>query len=134
MPIFFESVEGILGISLETAASGRCHALRGAKEYAPLGRRFTTDIRICWPGYKAFKREVQIRDEANVCNPITISKFAYHIGRSVDAFLKACEPDPGCTDFKWQIDPSGIQRSDIMVIGAIHVSAGSWMPILQLNR
>jgi len=140
MPIFFESVEGILGISLEDVASGRCDALRGAEEYAPLGGKTTTHIRIWWPGYKVFKRQVQIRDETSERNPITISKFAHHIGRSVDAFLKACEPDPRCTDIRhqlWQIGgPGDIQpeRSGIIVIGAIHVAAGSWMPILQLNR
>jgi hypothetical protein len=35
---------------------------------------------------------------------------------------------------RWRIGEGGIQRGDIMVIGAIHVSAGNWMPILQLSR
>ena len=48
---------------------------------------------IQWLGYKAFKRQVQIRDETSVQNPITISKFAHHIGRSVDAFLKVKSSD-----------------------------------------
>jgi hypothetical protein len=46
MPIFFESVKGTLDISLEDVASGRCHALRGAQEFAPLGGKTTTLIRI----------------------------------------------------------------------------------------
>ncbi|KAH8994081.1 hypothetical protein EDB92DRAFT_1796015, partial [Lactarius akahatsu] len=157
MPIFFESLDGQLGLSLDAAAAGRCHGLRNAQEFAPLGHKSTTHIRILWPGYKDFKRQVQIRDETSEHNPITTSRFAHHIGRSVDAFLKvrpsdllstipvltrflsrqACEADPGSTDDRrelWVIGPYGIQRSDIIVIGAIHVSAGSWMPILQLNR
>jgi hypothetical protein len=40
-----------------------------------------------WPGYNAFKRQIQIRDETLSRNPITIAKFANHIGRSVEAFL-----------------------------------------------
>ncbi|KAH9176499.1 hypothetical protein EDB89DRAFT_1902839 [Lactarius sanguifluus] len=137
MPIFFEGVDGKLGLSLEASAAGRCHGLRNAQEFAPLGQKSTTHIRIVWPGYKDFKRQVQIRDETSEHNPITISRFAHHIGRSVDAFLKACEPDPGSTNDRrelWVIGPPGIQRSDIIVIGAIHVSAGSWMPVLQLSR
>ncbi|KAH9029308.1 hypothetical protein EDB83DRAFT_2229930, partial [Lactarius deliciosus] len=121
-PIFFEGVDGRLGLPLEAAAAGRCHDLRNAQQFAPLGGKSTTHIRIAWPGYKDYKRQVQIRDETSEHNPITISRFAQHIGRSVDAFLR------------WQIGLSGIQRSDIIVIGAVHVSAGSWMPILQLNR
>ena len=48
---------------------------------------------IQWLGYKDFKRQVQIRDETTEHNPITISKFAHHIGRSVDAFLKVRSSD-----------------------------------------
>ncbi|KAI9463697.1 hypothetical protein BJY52DRAFT_931878 [Lactarius psammicola] len=136
-PIFFEGGDGRLGLSLEASAAGRCHGLHNAQEFAPLGLKSTTHIRIVWAGYKDFKRQVQIRDETSVQNPITIARFAHHVGRSVDAFLKACEPDPGSTDSRrelWRIGQGGIQRSDIIVIGAIHVSAGSWMPILQLSR
>ena len=35
---------------------------------------------------------------------------------------------------RWRIGPGGITRADVIVIGAVHISAGSWMPILQLNR
>jgi hypothetical protein len=39
------------------------------------------------------------------------------------------------TDRRWQIGmDGGITQDHVMVIGAVHVSAGSWMPILQLNR
>ncbi|KAH9034899.1 hypothetical protein EDB85DRAFT_966951 [Lactarius pseudohatsudake] len=137
MPIFFEGVDGRLGLTLEASAAGRCHGLRNALQVVPLGQNSTTHIRIAWLGYKDFKRQVQIRDETSKHSPISISRFAHHIGRSVDTFLKAYEPDPGCTDDRrkmWEIGPCGIRRNDIMVIGAIHVSAGSWMPILQLSR
>jgi hypothetical protein len=137
MPIFFEGIDGRLGLSLEASAAGRCHGLRNAQQFALLGHMSTTHIRIGWPGYKEFKRQVQIRGETSERNPITISQFAHHIGRCVDTFLKTFEPDPGSSDNrfeKWRIGPHGIQRSEIIVIGAIHVSVGSWMPILQLNR
>ncbi|KAF8274597.1 hypothetical protein EI94DRAFT_1825553 [Lactarius quietus] len=137
MPIFFEGVDGKLGLSLEASAMGRCNGLRNAQQFAPLGNKSMTCIRIIWPGYKEFKRQVQTRDETIEHNPITLSRFAQHIGRSVDAFLKTRQPVLGTSDNrheKWRIGPRGIQPSDIIVIGAIHVSAGSWMPILQLNR
>jgi hypothetical protein len=41
-----------------------------------------------WPGYNEFKRQVQIRDETPTRNPITVGKFAHHVGRSVEAFLQ----------------------------------------------
>lgn len=32
----------------------------------------------------------------------------------------------------WRIGIGSIQRGDIMIVGAINVSPGSWVPILQL--
>jgi hypothetical protein len=48
MPIFFEGVDGQLGLSLELAATGRCHGLINAQRFAPLGpsQKSLTDIRI----------------------------------------------------------------------------------------
>jgi len=134
MPIFFEDTNGRLGITLEAAASGRCHDLLNAQCFAPLGSKSTTHIRILWPGYVEFRRQVQIRDETSVRNPITIFRFAYHIGKSVDAFLRARQPDAGHSDLRWRIGEGGISPREIIIIGAINVSIGSWMPILQLNR
>ena len=37
------------------------------------------------------------------------------------------------SDQRWRIGHGGINRANIRVIGAVHVSTGSWMPILQLN-
>ena len=39
------------------------------------------------------------------------------------------------TDPRWQIGrPNGIGEEEVKVIGAVNVSAGSWMPIIQLTR
>lgn len=48
MPIFFDGVDGPLGISLELAAAGRCDTLNNAQRFAPLGpsQKPVTDIRI----------------------------------------------------------------------------------------
>lgn len=48
--------------------------------------------------------------------------------------LQNRKPDAGCPDPKWHIGETGIRPVDIVIIGAVHVSAGTWMPILQLNR
>ena len=45
-PIFFEGIDGRLGLSLEDSAAGRCHSLRNAQQFAPLGQKSITHIRI----------------------------------------------------------------------------------------
>ena len=37
-------------------------------------------------------------------------------------------------DRHWFIGAGGITIDEVVLIGAIQVSQGSWMPILQLNR
>ncbi|KAH9057846.1 hypothetical protein EDB87DRAFT_974719 [Lactarius vividus] len=136
MPIFFES-DRRLGISLAASTSGRCYDLREANHPAPLGHKASTYIRIIWPGYKEFKRQIPIREPTGTHDSISIAGFVRHIGRTVEAFLQDCELDPGSVDNQrglWRIGPSGIQNNDIVIIGAIQVSTGSWMPILQLGR
>lgn len=37
-------------------------------------------------------------------------------------------------DPNWRIGMQGIMQRHVKVIGAVHVSRGSWMPILQLTE
>lgn len=34
----------------------------------------------------------------------------------------------------WRIGAHGIMQNHVKIIGAVHVSAGSWMPIMQLTE
>ncbi|KAI0296427.1 hypothetical protein BC826DRAFT_899026, partial [Russula brevipes] len=77
--------------------------------------------RAQWPGYSEWKRQFQTRDETPNRNPITIEKFVRHIGRSVDKFMNP----------RWRIGFNGITRNDVILVGVVHVSSGSWMPIIQ---
>ena len=53
MPIFFEGVDGQLGIPLELAAAGRSNSLTDAQRFAPLGpsQKPVTEIRIRVSGH-----------------------------------------------------------------------------------
>lgn len=96
------------------------------------------------------RRKIPIRDEI-----ITMGRFMNEVGRTVDKFLQhwvcfsrlGLSPLPNDTfhqervsseyvglDPRWKIGAGGIKGEDVIVIGAINVSADSWMPILQLNR
>jgi len=37
-------------------------------------------------------------------------------------------------DPNWRIGAGGITKEQVILIGVVHVSQGSWQPILQLNR
>jgi len=138
-PIFFENVDGKLGIPLEAAAAGQCGTLRNAQEYAQLGAWSTTHICIAWLGYEWFARLVRVRDDtpAHRDDRITVATFAHRVGESVNSFLMECKPDPGYTSSDgqcWRVGEEGVQPSNVMIIGAVNPSAISWMPILQFIR
>ncbi|KAH9984445.1 hypothetical protein BJV77DRAFT_952939 [Russula vinacea] len=123
-PIFFIREEGgDLGLPLIEAAEGSCVSLRGAEEAAPVdaGTHSThAQIRIKWCGYLHldWNEQISIQRQTEKKETISLETFAKHVGRKV---------------LKYLIGDQHITPRDIILIGAVHVSKGSWMPILQLN-
>ncbi|KAF8490001.1 hypothetical protein F5888DRAFT_1573055, partial [Russula emetica] len=122
-PIFFVRQDRTVGLALHEAVEGPREVL-GAKTYAPLGGQSTLHVGIQWPGYRIWKRQVQARDDSRSKNPITVAKFAQHVGRTVIKYLEAYHP-------RWRIGGGdGILPAEVIVLGAVHVSSGTWQPIL----
>ncbi|KAI0290562.1 hypothetical protein BC826DRAFT_913013, partial [Russula brevipes] len=91
-----------------------------------------------WPGYRTWKRQLQARDDTRWRKPITLAKFAQHIGRCVSDFIQV--QTLGLIDVDnnsralWKIGGGGILPNEVLVLGAIHVSSGTWQPILALTK
>ncbi|KAH8984116.1 hypothetical protein EDB92DRAFT_1803359 [Lactarius akahatsu] len=137
LPIYFINRNGSIGFPLPDILRGCDHDLHNANDFASLGGRTTTHIRINWPGYGCWKRQVATRDGTHARNPITSGRFMKYIGIAVDKFLLVRSSAHGSvsTEPRWQIGGhGGITQAEVKVIGAIHISAGSWMPIIQLTR
>jgi len=132
LPVFFVNRHGGVGFLLTDILQGHDHDLYNRDDQASLGGRATTHIRINWPGYRDWKRQIPTRDETYARNPITLSRFMKHVGTSVNKFMNQCMTNAGA-DPGWCIGPQGFTQHHVKVIGAVHVSAGTWMPIIQLN-
>jgi len=91
---------------------------------------------------------------------ISLEKFAKRVASAVDRFfdvstLSSLEYLPfgvqssfnhlhsdclqeagrhGGQDPNWQVGAGGITKDQVILVGVVHVSQGSWQPILQLNR
>jgi len=110
-------------------------SLDAAHEPAPLGGGYTTKIRICWPGYQPSEQQIQLRDQTPARDPISFDRFVRNLGNRVRQFLEDCEGVPISQldpSSKWIVGHGGISANEVVLIGIVHVSAGSWMPILQL--
>ncbi|KAI0051032.1 hypothetical protein FA95DRAFT_423466 [Auriscalpium vulgare] len=132
-PIFFVRQNGTaVGISLTEALGKRSHNLRDSYTPVDLGGKTTTQLRILWRGYPESRRQLQIKDETRNRNPITLGKLATHVGKSVQRFMD----DPGAPeadfDRQWMVGDGGVKPENVILIGVVHTSAGTWQPILQL--
>jgi len=134
LPIYFVNRSGGVGFWLPDILQGRDHDLYYGDSEAPLGGRATTHLRINWPGCGYWKRQIPTRDETHARNPITRARFMKHVATSVDKFLDLCLRDGYGGDVNWRIGIHGITQGHVKIIGAVHVSAGSWMPIIQLTE
>ncbi|KAN0118932.1 hypothetical protein V8E52_004704 [Russula decolorans] len=134
LPIYFVNRSGGVGFWLPDILQGRDHDLYYGDSEAPLGGRATTHLRINWPGCGYWKRQIPTRDETHARNPITRARFMRHVATTVDKFFDLCLRDGYGGDVNWRIGIHGITQGHVKIIGAVHVSAGSWMPIIQLTE
>ncbi|KAH9989656.1 hypothetical protein BJV77DRAFT_948186 [Russula vinacea] len=134
LPIFLRQDDGTIGMSLSDVIHGNFRRLIDSVQQVNVGGRTSVHVRINWPGYNEWKRQFQTRDETPNRNPITFEKFVRHIGRSIDKFMSVSVSELHQGDPRWRIGHNGITRNDIILAGVVHVSSGSWMPIIQLNR
>ncbi|KAI0320881.1 hypothetical protein OF83DRAFT_477898 [Amylostereum chailletii] len=132
MPIYFVHSDGRPGVPLVHAAAGSFPVVTGLDQEAPMGGRTTTHFCMNWPGYGEFKKQVEIQDSHH--NPITIGRLIHRVANFIDAFIQDRSTSPSAQTL-WRLGgPGGVTREEILIVGVLQVSAGTWMPILQLTR
>jgi hypothetical protein len=105
-----------------------------------------------WLGYNEWSTQIRTRDQTTAHSTITLETLAKGVARAVFRFLEVSTylhvtygksrltSEQDATGqlsqyTEWRVGGDrGITRNDIIIIGLIHVSQGSWQPILQLNR
>jgi len=79
LPTFFVNCNGSLVFRLSDILQGCDRDLHNANSFASLGGRTTTHIRINWPDYGYWKRQVAIRDETHARNQETFTSTVNRI-------------------------------------------------------
>lgn len=134
MPIFFIHSDRVtLGLPIVSAATRDPTTLLDTGKAAQVGDCSTTFIRINWPGYGEWNSQIMTKDQTPAHNTITTEKFAKRVASAVCRFMEEHTRVHG-GDPRWSIGPGGITKDHVILIGVVHVSQGSWQPILQLNR
>ncbi|KAM6488984.1 hypothetical protein JOM56_015537, partial [Amanita muscaria] len=122
------------GISLTDSLHGRTKRLRDRDKevFEHLGP--SVSIRLEWPGYRQWSRQIPTMDYKSPPRPISVTKLCKHVAKCVQRFIERqhCELEDG-TDAEWKVGGSGIQIEDLVLVSLHHVSMGSWQPQLRFR-
>ncbi|GLB41720.1 hypothetical protein LshimejAT787_1003200 [Lyophyllum shimeji] len=126
------------GISLTDALHSRVRRLQFRDEAVFEGRGPSISVRIQWPGYRPWSRQIPTKDFRSPPQPITKAKLAKNIAKCVERFLAArtghvLDDD---VDPRWKLGArqNEIKLDDLILVSMHHVSMGSWQPHLRLRR
>ncbi|TBU27237.1 hypothetical protein BD309DRAFT_863201 [Dichomitus squalens] len=134
--MFFSNNPTGCGIPLRDAIASRFSALDGRDDSMFEGRGPSVSIRLNWPGYAPWSRQIPTRDFRSPPQPITRAKLARNVAKTVQRFIQEMEnqtmEDP--SEVKWRVGTRGIRLEDLILVGLQHVSMGSWQAHVRLFR
>ncbi|KAF4609977.1 hypothetical protein D9613_010564 [Agrocybe pediades] len=126
------------GISLKDALHSRTRRLRDRDQVVFEDRGSSVSIRLEWPGYRQWSRQIPTKDFRSTPQPITMAKLATNVASCVQRFMQDCKAMPmeDDADHRWRIGdgPNDIKLEDLILVSIHHVSLGSWQPQLRLAR
>ncbi|KAI0318120.1 hypothetical protein OF83DRAFT_60620 [Amylostereum chailletii] len=108
MPIFFFLEDGAIGIPLQDATKTSDLKLRAAKNPCLLAGMKTTKIHINISGCSRWVCQIRI--------PQTVEDLVRRLGKQVDRFTNE--------------NHIAVPKDELVIIGLVHVGAGSWQVIL----
>ncbi|PCH44367.1 hypothetical protein WOLCODRAFT_138962 [Wolfiporia cocos MD-104 SS10] len=135
-PIMFymQDPEGC-GIALRDALNSKFMRLVGRDDLMFGSRGPSVSIRLMWPGYAPWSRQIPTRDFRSPPGPITRSKLAKNVAKTIQRFIdemtgREMEED---ADPRWRVGKNHINLDDMILVGLQHVSMGSWQAHVRLR-
>ncbi|KAL0059086.1 hypothetical protein AAF712_014217 [Marasmius tenuissimus] len=126
------------GISLADALHSRVRRLVGREETVFEGRGPSVSIRLEWPGYRQWSRQIPTKDFRTPPGPITKAKLAKNVAKCVQRFIleRQSQRLEDESDGRWRVgtSPGTIRLEDLVLVSMHHVSMGSWQPQLRICR
>ncbi|KAH9840222.1 uncharacterized protein C8Q71DRAFT_746403 [Rhodofomes roseus] len=123
------------GITLQDALNGKFMDLMGRDDHMFINRGPSVSIRLMWPGYAPWSRQIPTRDFRSPPQPITKAKLAKNVAKTVQRFIHDMEQRPMEEDANpvWRVGAGHIQLQDLTLVGLQHVSMGSWQAYVVLR-
>ncbi|KAG0709198.1 hypothetical protein DFH29DRAFT_993362 [Suillus ampliporus] len=95
----------------------------------------SVSIRLQWPGYRAWTKQIPTMDFKSPKGPITRAKLAKTIANCVGRFIDEKEKErmEMEVDRQWRVGTRYIRMADLILVSLHHISRGSWQPQLRLR-
>ncbi|KAI0032430.1 hypothetical protein K488DRAFT_11394, partial [Vararia minispora EC-137] len=132
--IYFYSSDGE-GFPLKDALNHRYSHLHARDEQMFVQHGPSISLRLNWPGYQPWTRQIPTRDFRNPPGPITRDKLTKNIAKSIQRFIEEQrhrEIEP--IEEKWRVGEGFIELEDLSLLRLDNVSKGSWQIQLQMLR
>ncbi|CCM07076.1 uncharacterized protein FIBRA_09400 [Fibroporia radiculosa] len=136
-PIMFlvQNPEGC-GIPLRDALNSKFMRLVDRDDLMFRQRGPSVSIRLMWPGYTQWSRQIPTRDFRSPPGPITRSKLAKNVAKTIERFIQEMQSQQmeEDADPRWRVGARHITIDHLSLVGLQHVSMGSWQCHVRLNR
>ncbi|KAL1943096.1 hypothetical protein VTO73DRAFT_4767 [Trametes versicolor] len=132
-PILFFSRD-TMGIPLADAISSRFMHLQGRDDPMFKERGPSVSIRLNWPGYAPWSRQIPTRDFRSPPHPVTRAKLARNVAKTIKRFIEEMNGRrmEDSSQARWRVGAHHIKLDDLMLVGLQHVSMGSWQAHVRL--
>ncbi|CAL1715834.1 unnamed protein product [Somion occarium] len=133
--MFYVSDPDQCGISCRDALDSKFIRLQNRDDQMFTNRGPSVAIRLMWPGYAPWSRQIPTRDFRNPPGPITRAKLAKNVAKTIQRFIDdmADRPMEDEADVRWRVGPGHITIDRLDLVGLQHVSAGSWQAHVRLR-
>ncbi|OCH87373.1 hypothetical protein OBBRIDRAFT_796257 [Obba rivulosa] len=122
------------GIPLRDCLANKFDLLIGREDLMFENRGPSVSIRLMWPGYPPWSRQIPTRDFRSPPGPITRAKLAKNVAKTIHRFIEETQgrrmEDDG--EARWRVGPNYIDIDDLILVGLQHVSMGSWQAHLRV--
>ncbi|KAF8631914.1 hypothetical protein AX15_002171 [Amanita polypyramis BW_CC] len=125
------------GIPLIDALHSRTRRLQDHDKEVFEGRGPSVSIRLEWPGYRQWSRQIPTKDFKSPPRPINMTKLCRNVAKCIQRFINErqnCDLEDGANP-RWRVGGyhNGIRLEDLVLVSLHHVSMGSWQPQLRLR-
>lgn len=135
-PIIFKTAHpDQWGVALDDALKAKMKDLLDKDDNMFEDCGLSVSIRLQWPGYRSWTRQIPTMNFKSPKGPITRAKLALNIANCVKRFIEDKEKErmEMEADRRWRVGARNIRMEDLILVSLHNISKGSWQPQLRLR-